>query len=112
MKILDTKMLIIHLLKKDKKTYISVHRLQKLLLYVYKELAKTKQLSDYDICFDIDHHSIEQTVLYNSHIFELDTCGDIIYLIGIENIEALAEQYKIDTIITSIINMFSDTVTV
>ena len=106
MRVLDTKTIIVNLLNKDKRAYLSVYRLRKLLFYIYKALGEMKQLCNYDICFDIDFGSIEGTVLYNNHIFELDVEGDIIYVRRNKSAEVLAEQYKTDDIILSIIDKF------
>lgn len=105
MRMLDTKTIIVGLLKEDKKTYLSVARLRKLMLYIHKELTRIGQLCNYEICFDIDFDSIERTVLYNNQIFSLDTYGEIIYL-KTESVGDLAEQYKTDDVITSIIDKF------
>lgn len=105
MKVLDTKTVIINLLEKDKKTYLSVRRLQKLLMFIYNELSIQKALDDYEIVFDISFDSIERTVLCNSRIFDLDIDGDLIYLRE-RNIDHLAEQYKLDECIKEIIDKF------
>lgn len=105
MKVLDTKTVIINLLEKDKKTYLSVRRLQKLLVYIYNELSKTDDLENYDMIFDVSFDSIERTVLYNNRIFELDIDGDLIYLRD-NNVDALAKQYKADPKIIDIIDSF------
>lgn len=105
MKVLDTKTVIINLLEKDKKTYLSVKRLQKLLMFIYNELSKRDALGDYEIVFDISFDSIERTVLCNSRIFDLDLDGDLIYLRE-RNIDDLARQYTLDTVIKDIIDIF------
>ena len=106
MKTLDTRTIIVNLLKEDKKTYLSVDRLRKLLVYIYKELKRTEQLSNYETHFDINFTSIERTVLYNNHIFKLDIYGEMIYLRETESVEVLAKQFKTDDIITAIIDKF------
>lgn len=105
MKVLDTKTVIINLLEMDKKTYLSVKRLQKLLVFIYNELSKRDALGDYEIVFDISFDSIERTVLCNSRIFDLDFDGDLIYLRE-RNIDDLARQYTLDTVIKGIIDTF------
>lgn len=105
MKVIDTKMVIINLLEKDKKMYLSVKRLQKLLMFIYNELSERNALGNYEIVFDISFDSIERTVLYNSRIFDLDLDGDLIYLRE-RNINCLVEQYKLDEDIKGIIDKF------
>lgn len=105
MKLLDTKTVIINLLEKDKKTYLSVKRLQKLLMFIYNELSKQDALGDYEIVFDISFDSIERTVLCNSRIFDLDLDGDLIYLRE-RNISSLAQMYELDEDIKKIIDKF------
>lgn len=105
MKVIDTKTVIINLLEMDKKTYLSVKRLQKLLMFIYNELCERDALSDYEIVFDISFDSIERTVLCNSRIFDLDLDGDLIYLRE-RNINKLAEQYALDDNIKNIIDKF------
>ncbi len=105
MKVLDTKTVIINLLEMDKKTYLSVKRLQKLLMFIYNELSIQKALSDYEIVFDVSFDSIERTVLCNSRIFDLDLDGDLIYLRE-RNIDRLAKQYVLDQKIKGIIDKF------
>ncbi len=105
MKVLDTKTVMINLLEKDKKTYLSVKRLQKLLMFIYNELSKQNALSNYEIVFDISFDSIERTVLYNSRIFDLDIDGDLIYLRE-RNIADLVKQCDLDDDIKEIIAKF------
>ena len=103
---IDTKTIIVNLLKEDKKTYLSVRRLQKLLIYIYEELSKTNEIERYQVYFDINFDAIERTVLYNSHIFKLDIDGEIIYLREKESADSLARKYRTDDKIKMIINDF------
>ena len=105
MKVLDTRTVIINLLEKDKKTYLSVKRLQELLIFIYNELSKRKVLNNYEIVFDISFDSIERTVLCNSRIFDLDLDGDLIYLRE-RNIDNLVKQYTVDEDVQKIIDKF------
>ena len=106
MKIIDTKTIIINLLKEDKKTYLSVSRLQKLISYIYDELVNRCKLSNYTTYFDINFDAIERTVLYNNNIFMLDIDGDMIYLREEISMDDLATEYSIDEDFDSIINTF------
>lgn len=104
---IDTRAVIINLLKEDKKSYLSIKRLQRLLIYIYDELSMQFDLADYNICFDINFEAIERTVLYNNHLFKLDIDGDMIYLRDSTNIDNLANQYKICSIVANMIRHFS-----
>ena len=103
---LDTKTIIVNLLKEDKKTYLSVSRLQKLLVYIYDELSKADALDNYITYFDINFDAIERTVLYNNNIFELDIDGETIYLRKNNTMDFLAQKYQIDNTVRKIINQF------
>ena len=103
---LDTKTIIVNLLKEDKKTYLSVSRLQKLLVYIYDELSKEDALDNYITYFDINFDAIERTVLYNNNIFELDIDGETIYLRKNNTTDFLAQKYQIDNTVRRIINQF------
>lgn len=105
-KTIDTRMIIVNLLKEDQKTYISVDRLQRLIIFIYKELAAKHQLKQYQIFFDINFDSIERTVLYNNNIFRLDIDGDMIYLRDVDSMDDLAEKYRADKTIIEIIDEF------
>ena len=106
MNIIDIKMIIVNLLKEDKKTYLSVNRLQELISFIYDELSKENQLDKYRICFDVNFDAIERTVLYNNSIFKLDIDGEMIYLRENNNVENLVEKYRTDEKITEIIYNF------
>lgn len=104
----DTKTIIVNLLKEDKKTYLPLDRLQKLLECIYEELRKQCKLGGYRISFNINFGAIERTVLYNRNIFGLDIDGENIYLRENQSIEELAEQYQVDETIHEIIKNFAD----
>lgn len=107
-KFVDTKTIIVNLLKEDKKTYLPLDRLQKLLGCIYEELQKQSKLDGYRISFNINFGAIERTVLYNRNIFGLDIDGENIYLKENQSIDELAEQYAVDDTIRSIIKNFAD----
>lgn len=102
----DAKTIIVNLLKEDQKDYLSIDRLQKLVNFIYMELSKLKELDKYQISFDINFYSIERTVQYNSDIFELDIDGECLRLRERKSAEALAEKYRADGTIISIIKKF------
>ncbi len=104
----DTKTIIVNLLKEDKKNYLSVERLQKLVDYIYSELSKQNKLNEYQISFDINFYSIERTVQYNNDIFELDIDGENLRLKKRESADDLAEKYQVDDTIISIIRHFQN----
>lgn len=102
----DAKTIIVNLLKEDQKNYLSIERLQKLVEFIYKELSQKRKLGEYQISFDINFYSIERTVQYNRDIFELDIDGEHLRLRERESADALAEEYKVDDTIISIIRDF------
>ena len=104
----DAKTIIVNLLKEDKKNYLSIGRLQKLVEFIYEELSQIGKLSEYQVSFDINFYSIERTVQYNRDIFELDIDGEHLRLREKESADALAEEYKVDDTIISIIKEFSN----
>lgn len=61
----ETKYLIVHLMNKTNKDYLSVDRLLELVDFIYHELSDQGKLKDYQISFDINFYSIERTVQYN-----------------------------------------------
>lgn len=103
---IDTKTIIVNLLKEDKHNSVSVERLKNLVVYIYQELSVKHKLNDYQIAFDISVYSIERTVDYNNDIFELDITGENIRLRKHKSADALAEKYQVDEIIISIIKNF------
>lgn len=108
LKFVDTKTIIVNLLKEDKKTYLSLDRLQNLLEFIYEELQKRKMLDGYRISFNINFGAIERTVLYNRHIFGLDMDGENIYLKEDQSIDELVSQYQVDETIEKIIKNFAE----
>lgn len=104
----DTKTIIVNLLKEDKKDYLSVERLQNLVDFIYVELLKQNKLNQYQISFDINFYSIERTVQYNNDIFELDIDGENLRLKKRESADDLAEKYQVDDTIISIIRNFQN----
>lgn len=102
----DTKTIIVNLLNEDKTNYLSINRLKKLLVFIYKELDKQAKLSDYEILFDVNFDSIERTVIYNNSIFALDIKGENIILKEPKQIHKLAENYQVDNNIKNIIHSF------
>lgn len=106
MKTLYTKTIILNLLEKDKKPYLAVKRLQKLLIFIYEELAKQDIANEYEIAYDISRGAIERVVIYNSQTFDIDEDDDVIYLRKNNNISNLIQEYKLDDKINSIIDKF------
>lgn len=107
-KIVDTKTIIINLLKVDKKSYLSVKRLQELIHFIYLQLKEQCILEEYKISFDINFDAIERTVLYNNRIFDLDIDGETIYLRKKESVDQLVQYYQTDTTISKIIQIFGE----
>lgn len=104
----DTKTIIVNLLKEDKKNYLPVERLEKLVDFIYQELSKQNKLSEYQISFDINFYSIERTVQYNNDIFELDIDGENVRLKKRESADDLARKYRVDRTIIEIIKKFQN----
>ena len=104
---IDTKTIIVNLLKEDKRNYLSIDRLLELLDFIYAELKKTCKLDEYQIMFDINFDAIERTVRYNNNIFRLDIDGERIYLRTPDEIDNLVSQYQVDDTIHEIIRRYA-----
>ena len=104
---IDTKTIIVNLLKADKKTYLSFDRLQELLSFLYNELKDQCRLENYNIFFNVNFDAIERTVRYNEKIFGLDIEAGTIYLREPKSIDLLANQYQVDQTILSIISSYA-----
>lgn len=104
--IIDTRTIIINLLKEDETTYTSMTRLQMLISYIYNELTDEHKLDDYITYFEVNFDAIERTVRYNNNIFKLDIDGDMIYLRKSISISDLVSKYSVDDYITNIIKEF------
>lgn len=109
-KFVDTKTIIVNLLKEDEKTYLSVKRLQELMGFIQTQLREKCQLDRYQISFDINFDAIERTVFYNNNIFELDIEGQMIYLRESKSVDELVRQYQADNTILNIIKNFKNVV--
>lgn len=105
--VIDTKTIIVNLLKEDEKETLNLQRLQKLICFIYDELNKDNLLDNYDILFDINFESIRRTVLYNNNIFELDFIGNEIRLKEASANE-LVKTYPIDNNIHRYISLFKE----
>lgn len=105
-KSIDTKTIIVNLLKEDAQEYLSFDRLKSLLKFIHGELLKRNILDYYQIFFDVNFNSIRRTVLCNKRIFELDFDGDNIYLREPASIDVLANRYQVDETIRGIIHTF------
>lgn len=105
-KFFDTRTIIVNLLKEDKEKYLSIDRLIRLLHFIYLELKEKSILSNYQISFDISFDAIERTVIYNTNIFILDIDEEKIYLRDPQNIDKLAQKYKVDETVGNIIKEF------
>jgi len=103
---IDTKTIIVNLLKEDAQEYLSLERLRNLLRFIHRELFKRNILDNYQIFFDVNFNSLRRTVLCNKTIFELDFDGDNIYLREPASIDILADRYRVDDTIQEIIHTF------
>ena len=102
----DTKTIIVNLLKEDKKTYLPIDRLIDLLDYIYEQLQEQNKLEDYQIMFDVYFDAIERTVIYNNNLFALDTDDNTIYLKDRNSFDTVT-NCKFDDTINSIVKKFS-----
>ncbi len=102
----ETKSIIVNLLKEDQKDYLSVDRLLNLVDFIYHELSRQDKLKDYQMSFDINFYSIERTVQYNSDLFDLDLDGKTLRLREHNSQEKLAKRYSVDATIQKIISDF------
>lgn len=100
---IDTKTIIVNLLKADQANCLSFGRLQDLLFFIYDKLKERCELENYNIFFNINFDAIERTVRYNDMIFGLDIDAERIYLREPQSIDTLAQQYPVDEIISDII---------
>ena len=103
---IDTKTIIVNLLKEDKKDYLPLDRLQDLLNYIYTELLKMNKLREYRFFFSVNFDAIERTVIYNHEIFILDLDEENILLRNPQSIEYLAQQYTLDEVLQGIVRKF------
>ena len=106
-KFVDTKTIIVNLLKEDKKEYLSLSRLQELLSYIYVELWKQGKLCEYQITFHVSFDAIERAAIYNHDIFALDIDGEIIYLRDSEKLDDLVQNYQLDSTLHAIVHDFA-----
>ena len=104
---IDTKTIIVNLLKEDKKDYLPLDRLQDLLNYIYTELLKMNKLREYRFFFSVNFDAIERTVIYNHEIFVLDLDEENILLRNPQSIEYLAQQYTLDEVLQGIVRKFA-----
>lgn len=102
----DTKTIIVNLLNRDKKDYLKIDRLLRLLDFIYDELSRQNKLDDYRIAFDINFYSIERTVQYNRDLFDLDIDGKTLRLRKHNSEGDLARRYTVDETIRKIIEEF------
>lgn len=105
-KFIDTKTIIVNLLKADKKTFLSIDRLQELLNYIYIELQRQHKLQEYQILFDIYFDAIERTVYYNGNLFVLDINDEKIYLRDLSVLDSKTHPCQLDETLYSIVNNF------
>ena len=108
LKIVDTKTIIVNILKLDQKPYLPVKRLLELIHFIYLKLREKGKLEEYQISFDINFDAIERIVLYNNRIFDLGIDREIIYLNEMESIDQLTQRYQVDDTISEIIRAFSE----
>lgn len=106
-KFVDTKTIIVNLLREDRQEYLSFDRLQKLLSYIYQELWRQGKLRDYQISFDVNFDALERTVIYNRDIFALDLEGEVIYLRNSRNLDMYVTNYRLDDTLLDIVHRFA-----
>lgn len=104
----DTKTIIVNLLKKDNKTFLSVGRLQDLLDFIYLQLQEKNKLDEYQIVFDVYFDALERTVIYNGNIFALDIDDKTIYLTDLTEFNSATSNCVLDDTLDSIVTDFVD----
>lgn len=105
-KFVDTKTIIVNLLREDRREYLPLDRLQQLLNYIYKELWQLGKLKDYQISFDVNFEALERTVVYNRDIFALDVDGETIYLRHTGRTDMDSSDYELDQTLAGIVHKF------
>lgn len=105
-KFIDTKTIIVNLLREDQKEFLSLDRLQSLLSFIYEELWKADKLGDYQISFDVNFDALERTVIYNQDIFTLDMDSGVLYLRHEGTIETAARACPLDETLSGIVHNF------
>ena len=105
-KFVDTKTIIVNLLREDRKEYLSLGRLQNLLNFIYKELWRQGKLKDYQISFDVSFEALERTVIYNRDLFALDVDGEVIYLRHTGRVDMASCSYELDNTLAEIVHDF------
>jgi hypothetical protein len=74
---IEPEYVIVELLEADKKKYLTVSRLCHFVVYLRQQLSKmTEMPPESEVIFDISFNSIERTVRYYNHVF--DMIGDTI----------------------------------
>lgn len=104
--VVDTKSIVVHLMKEDKRDSVSVSRVLELMQFLFESLSEKKLESNYHISYDINVYSIERMAKYNSDIFDLDFCMETLYLKKQNSEYELAAKYPVDETIQSIIHSF------
>ncbi len=104
----DTKDIIVNLLYEDKKSFLTINRLQELLDFIYIKLSSENKLDDYQISFHVNFDAIVRTVVYNDQIFELDIDDKTIILLkGTTDLEEdVHDSCKLDNTLLSIVREF------
>lgn len=107
-KFIDTKTIIVNLLREDQKEYLPLNRLQSLLSFIYGELWKAGKLRDYQISFDVNFAALERTVIYNQDIFTLDMDSGVLYLRHAGTIDKAARDCPLDKTLSDIVHHFAN----
>lgn len=104
----DTRTIIVNLLKEDQSTCLPLQRLIDLLDFIYSELNKKGLLGNYRIFFDVNFASVQRTVIYDNLIFGLNISEEVIFLQPPQSIDKLANEWRVDDTIGDIIHAFHE----
>lgn len=105
---IDTKTIIVNLLKEDKQRFLSVSRLNELLDYIYIKLLESRKLDEYQITFEINYNALARTVIYSGNIFALDFDNSKIYVKDAYLFEKIADENSLDPTILGFVQEFAE----
>lgn len=105
---IDTKTIIVNLLKEDKQRFLSVSRLNELLDFIYIKLLESNKLDKYQITFDINYNALARTIIYSGNIFALDFDNSKIYVKEAYSFEKIADENLLDPTILGFVQEFAE----